>query len=222
MTNAYLIPLQTAFEQQANTANAVPMEAYMRGQFPFYGIKSPERKQILKQFLASYGLPQSQYLEPIIKEMWVQPEREWQYCAQEILKRSKKLWGANILSLFEWLILEKPWWDTVDFISSHLVGTYLAKEPKSIKSITSDWANSQNIWLIRTAIIFQRGYKGSTDEQLLFQYIRQHYGHKDFFIRKAIGWALREYAKTNPDAVLAFVQAQPLSPLSQKEALRRL
>ena len=143
MLSDYLQTLACAFAQQSSIANAVPMQAYMREQFPFYGIKSPERKAILKHFIKSEGLPQRQEWQKVIQEMWKQPEREWQYCAQELARKCKKYWQEDAVELFEWLILQKSWWDTVDYISSHLVAEYFKKSPQNMKAITSKWANSK-------------------------------------------------------------------------------
>ena len=120
------------------------------------------------------------------------------------------------------LIVTKSWWDTVDALAAHVVGVMVARQPVLLSTM-DEWVVSDELWLIRTAILHQLRYKSQTDTERLFRYCAQHAGHKDFFIRKAIGWALREYARTDPDAVRRFVKTQSaLSGLSVREALKHL
>ena len=126
------------------------------------------------------------------------------------------------LALLEELITAKSWWDTVDGVSSWICEPYFLKFPQHKSEITDQWTVHDNIWLPRASIIFQLGYKEKTDVNLLFHHIRLNLGSKEFFINKAIGWALREYAKTNPEAVKQFVRQTPMPSLSKREALRRL
>ena len=123
-------------------------------------------------------------------------------------------------TLMEYMILQKSWWDTVDGLAGWLVGAIMKNHPSSIRPKTSEWMSSGNIWLQRTCLIFQLGYKKDTDTELLFGFIEQLADHKTFWIRTAIGWALREYSKTNPLAVQDFVNTHQLSPLSKREALK--
>ena len=110
----------------------------------------------------------------------------------------------------------------VDALAEHVVGTVLNKYPKDIPKWNRRWIGSSNMWLNRTAILFQGRWKDDTDRELLFANGGRHSAHKDFFIRKAIGWSLRELGATGPVAVRAFVRSRTLSPLSEREALRRL
>jgi len=120
------------------------------------------------------------------------------------------------------MITHKSWWDSVDNVVSFLAGPWLKKFSVAQPAITNAWVNSDDMWLQRSAIIFQNGYKQYTNEQLLFRYIRLHAHSKEFFIQKAIGWALREYSKTNPASVRIFVDSHTLAPLSRREALKRI
>ena len=134
----------------------------------------------------------------------------------------KKLWVKQDIQLFEKLIVEKSWWDTVDYLANHIIGPWFKKYPESIPAITSRWNKSKNIWLQRSSLLFQLKYKKETDTALLKSYILNLVGSKEFFVKKAIGWVLREYSKTNGDYVRKFVKDHPLQPLSAKEALKWL
>jgi 3-methyladenine DNA glycosylase AlkD len=140
----------------------------------------------------------------------------------ELLDRKIKYAKPGIVEHLEFLIVTKPWWDTVDFISSHLVGTLFRNHKELIEELVPKWMKSENIWLQRSVLLFQLKYKKTLDEKILFDTILKLNTSKEFFIQKAIGWALREYGKTNPNAVVAFVDHTPLAPLSKREALRRI
>ena len=132
----------------------------------------------------------------------------------------KKKLAPEHFPLVEYLITEKSWWDTVDGLAAWIVGAIMKTHPSAIESKTKEWMASDNIWLQRTCLIFQLGYKKETDTELLAGFIEQLADHKTFWIRKAIGWALREYSKTDPGFVQAFVDSHQLAPLSRREALK--
>ena len=142
------------------------------------------------------------------------------YFALGLYDKRKKQLKQEEIPFLEYLITTKSWWDTVDYISPHLIGALFMKKPEVIEHSIQRWLDSDNLWLQRSAILFQLKYKDKTDTKLLFSIIEACANSKEFFIRKAIGWALREYSKTNPEAVLTFVQTHSLSPLSEREALR--
>lgn len=218
----YLQNLKTLFEQHANPAQAGPMAAYMRHQFEFLGIKGPVQKALLKQFFAEHGLPAIDQLEELVRSLWNWPEREYHYVALTFLDRRQKQLTPEVLPLLEHLITTNSWWDTVDAIASHNVGTLLRQYPSCRDAALEPWRNSENLWLRRTTLLFQLGYKAETDRALLFSLIEQNSDSKEFFIQKAIGWALREYSKVAPEAVQAFVAETPLAALSRREALKWL
>ena len=155
-----------------------------------------------------------------MKEAWQLPEREWQYFALELLAHYKKQWRISTVKIIEYCIIHKSWWDTVDGIADVWAGEYFKLFPQQITSITGKWNQSENMWLQRCSLLFQKKYKGKTDTKLFSKYIKHLSSSKEFFIRKAIGWALREYAKTNPSWVKNFVESNELSPLSKREALK--
>lgn len=218
----YLNPLREAFEQHADPGRAVQMSAYMRHKSAYYGIAAPIRQEISREFIRTCGLPGKEQLESLAVYAWNQPEREWQYAVMEILERFARKGDDALLPVAEFMITQKSWWDTVDYIAPNIAGAVLKKHPELIPSQTEHWMNSGNLWLQRTCLLFQLKYRNETDQELLFRLCERLSDHKDFFIRKAIGWALREYSKRNPGAVMEFVNSHTLSPLSRKEALKRI
>lgn len=216
----YLLPLQEAFLFHADEENARGASAYMKHQSVFFGLKAPVRRLILKEFLATFGLPATGELHGIVQSAWEQPEREFQYSAMELAFKCRKKFGAEHIDLFEFMITHKSWWDTIDYIAPNLVGEWFRNFPDDRDRVITNWMQSGNIWLQRSCLLFQLKYKNDTDRQLLFQLAGQLAGEKEFFIRKAIGWALREYAKVNPEQVKSFVANTNLSGLSRREAMK--
>jgi len=208
------------FNANCNVLLSPAMEKYMLGQFRFLGIKSPERKQLLRQFKQNHGYPDAAHFETFVKQLWQTPGRELQYAAMEIASRKTFLKDSERIILIEWMITHESWWDTVDYIASNIAGVWFKLHPQEIIPVTGKWMASGNIWLQRTCLLFQLKYRNETDFRLLSGFIEQLASEKEFFIRKAIGWALREYSKTEPTAVIQFVEKQTLSPLSRREALK--
>jgi len=220
-THSYIIPIAKQFAQHQNIEDAAGAKAYMRNQFEFYGLKTPLRRQLTKEYIKK-NKPDYKDLERITIELWSFPQREFQYFAIELIASLKKQWDIKIIDLIEFIIVNKSWWDTVDFAASELTGPYFQLFPQQIKSITGRWNKSENFWLLRSSIMFQKAYKKNTDADLLSKYILRHKDSKEFFIQKAIGWALREYSKTNPQWVKSFIKKNPLAPLSKREGLKRI
>lgn len=218
----YLRPLLAACERQADPDRAAPMAKYMRGRFSFLGIPSPARRDILRAFLAEHGLPETADLEAIARDLWALSQREYQYCAMDLLQRMRKRTLPAFIDCIEHLLVTKSWWDTVDGLASHAVGGHFKRFPHLRDQYVNKWRASEDFWLRRTTLLFQLKYKGTTDVGLLFDLVRENLGSDEFFINKAIGWALREYSKTDSEAVITFVQQTPLAPLSEREAFKWL
>lgn len=214
--------IEKKFRSHANKEIAAQQTEYMRFMFPYFGIKAPVRQSLQKPFFAKDKLPPKAEMASIVKTAWKKPEREFQYFALEFALKYVRQFEKKDIALFEYMITTKSWWDTVDMTASKAVGGYMAKFPEERVPYVNKWLNSDNMWLKRTAILFQLKYKQQTDTALLEKAIRSNLGSSEFFINKAIGWALREYGKTNPDWVLAFVKKTTLDPLSHSEALKRL
>lgn len=216
----YIIPLINTFVAAASETEAKAMKKYMKNKFEFFGIKSPQRKEIYKHHKSTYGLLPDNEFEDIVGWCWDQPQREYHYFAMEFLGRRKKKTDVDIINLYEFIITNKSWWDTVDYIAANLLGDYFKKFPQQIKVVSTKWISSENIWLQRSCLLFQLKYKENTDEALMAGFIDKLLGSKEFFINKAIGWVLREYSKTSPSFVVEFVSKNHLSGLSQREALK--
>lgn len=210
------------FRNHTDEEQAVPMSAYMRNNFPFLGIRSPLRKQLLRQLFAEYEMPDGEQLLLETAALYKMPEREFQYVAIALLDKGKKQLGTIDLAFCESLITDKSWWDSVDSIVPSIVGTIVLQDRVKGEKVMRQWSASKNMWLNRSAILHQLKYKTEMNEQLLHEIIQMHIESKEFFIQKAIGWVLREYAKTNPKSVLSFVTATDLKPLSRREALKNI
>ncbi len=209
------------FEANGNEENAAAMEKYMKDLYPYLGIKSPVGNEISKPFFqASKKLFVDEIIQ-LVKQLWELPHREYQYLAIEILRKNWKKFTPEHLPFFQELVLSKPWWDTVDSLSTNVVGKNLITYPENRK-IMDGWMMHDSLWVRRCAVLHQLKYKNETDQKQLFKYCKMGMHEKDFFMRKAIGWALRQHAKLNPDEVKNFVNEhdEELSNLSKREALK--
>ncbi len=213
-----LAALDVALEARADPQRAPAMAAYMKDQFAFLGIPSGVRRQAQRKALGDWKAPAPEDLTAFARGCWRRDERELQYAACDTLVRHVKRLGPDALELAEELITTKPWWDTVDVLASRVVG------PHADRAVIERWLVSGDLWLERTAILHQLGYQERTDADFLFRACLSHAGSTEFFLRKAIGWALRQYARSDPDAVRSFVtaHADELSGLSRREALKHL
>ncbi|PKP40857.1 MAG: DNA alkylation repair protein [Bacteroidetes bacterium HGW-Bacteroidetes-12] len=217
---AFIKTLELEFAQHANPKIALEQKAYMRNQFEFYGLKATERREIQKPFFVKEYLPKKDELDNIMKSLWEKTQRDYQYFGQELAFKYVKQIKKKDIELFEYMATHKSWWDTVDFIAAKLMGDYFKKYPEQRDVSVKKWLLSNNIWLQRSALLFQLKYKENIDTVLLSATINSLLGSKEFFINKAIGWILREYSKTNAIWVMEFANKTALSSLSKKEALR--
>lgn len=207
----------------ADPGRAAAMRAYMRDQFPFLGLPSASVQASVRAALAQRRKPDEAELREIALTLWALPEREYQYAACALLRRFVTVCGPGFLDTVRHLIVTSSWWDTVDTLASNTVGPLVRLHPSLTRDL-DEWIDDDNVWLARTALLHQLGYKGHTDVERLFRYCLRRADHPDFFMRKAIGWALRQYAWTDPQAVRAFVRANEaaLSSLSKREALKNI
>jgi 3-methyladenine DNA glycosylase AlkD len=214
--------LLAIYGSAADPQAADPMRAYMRGAFPFLGLPSPKRRELAKRVLNGLPRPTEADLRGVALACWELPEREYQYFAVDLLVAHPSACGPAFLPTAELLITTRTWWDTVDPLASRVVGTIVARHPTAVATMDR-WIVDGDLWLARTALLHQLHHKRDTDTERLFRYCTLQAEHPDFFIRKAIGWALRQYARTDADAVRDFVKQNPqLSPLSVREALKNL
>lgn len=211
--------MRSKFEAIANPKDALAMQAYMKGLYPYFGIKSAARRETTKEILQDLkkedGINWS-----FVFDCYEQEEREFQYVATDYLRKVQRRLVLDNLDPLRLLILSKSWWDTVDALAME-VGAIFSKNPKEIDLLES-WINDDNMWIRRVAIIHQLKFKRATNLNFLTQAIEMNLGSKEFFINKAIGWALRSYGDTDPDWVIDFANNHELAPLSRKEALRKI
>jgi 3-methyladenine DNA glycosylase AlkD len=194
----------------------------MRNLFQFYGIPSPTRVDITQKALIGFKWESIDDLNRFVELCFRGIEREWQYTAVFVLTKYKKKWDEKTVELIENCIVQKSWWDTVDLLASQCVGYYFTKYPQQIQTKITTWRHSDNIWLNRTCLIFQLGYKQQTDHKLLASLIQQYAHSNEFFIQKAIGWSLRQLGKHRADIVFDIIDNTELKPLSKREALKHL
>lgn len=209
------------FEKNANPQRALEMSAYMKHIDEFYGIPSPQRKQFAKDILNSHGKDALLDWQEIILSLMDKGKREGMYSAIEFAEKAHKHWEEDAIDFLMILILHRSWWDTVDAIAP-LIGIYFEKFPEKRDAYIAQWMESENFWLWRICLLFQKRYKNETDEQLLYAISVKLAAEKEFFIRKGMGWALREYSYVNPESVRDFVEKSPLSALTKKEALKAI
>ncbi len=213
----FIYTLKKLFIKNSNPIIAKKQKAYLRNKFEFYGIKAKVRREILKKTLNIYNA--KYHPELLAKQLWQKKEREYHYCAQEIIL-IKKNYKTNDVNLFEYMITNKSWWDTIDFIAPKILGEYFKLYPNQIDKKINQWIFSDDIWLQRSCLIFQLKYKKKLNTKLLTYIIKNLLNTDEFFIKKSIGWILREYSKTNSLWVEKFVHKTKLKSLSKREALK--
>jgi len=220
---SFINELEIDFQKNSNPENAFAMAKYMRNQFAFFGIKTEDRRRLFKTIWQENQEEVSNHPREIALALYSKSQRELQYCAIEILiKQLKGNYKKEDIQLIEKLLITNSWWDSVDTIAKNILGQYLLEYPLETKKVINRFSNSDNKWLNRSAILFQLGYKEKTNFELLQFECEKHKNSHEFFIQKAIGWALREYAKTNPEVVRKFVVNSNLKPPCKKEALKNI
>jgi 3-methyladenine DNA glycosylase AlkD len=215
--------------QFANPTKAEGMKKYMRNQFDFVGLMSPQRKECVKELLGEFPDPSlhCDQFEAAAKDIWKLPEREFQYViAVDLLpKVARKLPFKCVDGICKELLTDRSWWDTVDALACSVVGPIVLKNREEGTKIMKAWIKHENLWLRRAALLHQNAYKNQVDQELLFEFVLETMHEKDeFFIQKAIGWSLRSYARVNSEAVKKFVleHQNNMSSLSFKEATKHI
>jgi 3-methyladenine DNA glycosylase AlkD len=202
------------------------MQQYMKSAMPYRGVAAPTLRAVTRSVFAAYPLDTFEAWKETVLTLWDGAQfREERYAAEELVgfRAYKRFRTLEALPLYEYLITTGAWWDLVDGVATHFVGDLLRQYPAPMHARLRAWSRTDDLWLRRSAIIAQVSFKRATDQQLLYACIEPNLPEGDFFIRKAIGWALREYAKAEPDAVRQYVSDHPeLSALSRREALKHL
>ncbi len=219
--------IRRELEHHADSGKAGPMQAYMKSAMPYYGIQTPQLRQIWREVFPLHVLPDFESWRDTVLEIWRGARfREERYAAvsltgHPLYERHQTL---KSLPLYEELIVTGAWWDLVDGIASDRLGRLVRVFPAKMKPRMLRWSTDGDLWKRRSAILCQLGFKGDTDLDLLYGCILPNLADKEFFIRKAIGWALRQHAWTDPEEVRRFVREHEagMSPLSRREALKNI
>ena len=207
--------------QHKNEEQAQKMSKYMLNKFEYIGIKTPERRKIFKNFFMEYKNEEKIDWE-FVNKCWENKYREFQYVAADFLKNKKDKLTIDDIPNLKQLILKKSWWDTIDNLDM-TIGA-LALKDSNVNKILLEWSIDENIWLRRIAIDHQLLRKEKTNTELLEKILKNNLGQAEFFINKAIGWALRDYSKTNPEWVKNFIEKnkEKMTKLSIREASKYL
>lgn len=216
---AYYALVRNTFHTHGNPETAQGQMAYMRNQYEYFGLKMPQWMALTKIIHQEQDLPQGEYLKKLARLCFQDDHREMHYFALATVEKALKSVPSDFIQFLEELILTHSWWDTVDWISK-LVGLHFKQFPQLIAPVTEHWMASSNFWLQRVCLIFQLTYKEKTDAELMFKYVRRVADSKEFFLQKGAGWALRQYSRTNPEAVREFVANTRLAALTKREAMR--
>lgn len=219
--------VREALRAAADPSKAPPMQAYMKSEMPYLGVQSTPLRQALRPLFADCVLESFEEWRDTVLELWRSARyREERYAAIELLGRPacRPFQKLEALPMYEEMIVSGAWWDLVDSIAAHQIGGLLQRYPHEMTPVLRDWAAGDDIWKRRASILAQLGFKGNTDCELLYDCIRPSLGRPEFFLRKGIGWALRQYARTDAAEVLRYVRRHEklLSPLSRREALKNV
>lgn len=208
----------------ANRENAAAMAAYLKTDMPFFGVKRPDCSRIFKVAMRRYPVSTRAEYERGVRAFWAQPNREEKYMAVKLARAVPRYISPPSLPLYRKLIVEGAWWDFVDEVAAHPVGTLLLEHRERIAPVMEEWIDHPDMWLRRSALLAHLLHKDQTDEATLFDHCLRRADERDFFIRKAIGWVLRQYARTAPDAVRAFVMEHrdAWSGLTFREATKHI
>ena len=211
----------------ADAEKAPQMQAYMKSEMPFLGVQTPHHRRFCKQLFKAHPISEPGVWRATALTLWHQAEyREERYCVLNLLNHPiyRPFQTLAALPMYRELIVTGAWWDLADNIAPYGICALLERAPGKMQSTLRNWASGGDLWLRRSAIICQLKRKHTTDTDLLYDCIEPSIGEPEFFLRKAIGWALREYAKTDSEAVLHYVEERRdrLSTLSKREALRRI
>ena len=227
MTHPLVQTIRRDLERAADPVKALQMQAYMKSSMPYRGASSPVLRRLCRAAFTAHPLTTFGQWQRVVLELWRRAAfREERYAAvllTEWRPYREFLTFASVL-MFEEMIVSGAWWDFVDALAGHGLGAILRAEPRRMKPLMRRWSNDTDMWKRRASILCQLGFKRETDLKLLYDCIEPNLTHKDFFIRKAIGWSLRQYAWSDPKEVRRYVKANKnrLSPLSVREAMRNI
>lgn len=219
--------IRAALREIAEPERAPAMQAYMKSAMPYLGVSSVPRRKLCKELFAGLDWPSSEAWQADVLALWRAAQfREERYCALELtgVRAARRFHTLEALPMYEEMIVSGAWWDYIDEIAGHRLSWILKAEPETMKRAMLEWAHGENMWKRRSAILCQLDAKGETDLDFLYACMAPSLSSKEFFLRKAIGWALRQYARVDAAEVARYVKAHEaeLSPLSKREALKHI
>ncbi|MEO7175859.1 MAG: DNA alkylation repair protein [Saprospiraceae bacterium] len=214
--------LMHRMKSEEHPTMAVAMSKYMRDLFPFFGVNSPMRKQIVKDFIADIGKPSIDDIPGLFELLWETPQREAQYLVRDLGEKYLKNSSPSWFPMYESFISRKSWWDTIDFVVPALMYPILSEDQDLRYEASERWNQSDNLWLVRASLIYQLKFKEKIDFEQLKRFILNHAESKEFFVQKAAAWALRQHAYLDSQAVIDFVQSTNLPSLTKREALKHV
>ncbi len=216
--------IRGGLRELADPVRAAGAQAYMKSTMPFLGVRVPEVRRLVAAAVARFPFDTAQQLRASALELWRSAEyREERYAAIDLTAGRLAAADLAMLPVYEEIIRQGAWWDFADGVAGR-IGSLLQSHPAELSAVLLHWSTDPDLWVRRASVTAQLRAKGNTDEELLRRVIEANLADPEFFIRKAIGWSLREYAKTSPEWVAAFVAAHEdtMSPLSRREALKNL
>jgi 3-methyladenine DNA glycosylase AlkD len=216
--------VQQELRRRADPAKAGPMAAYMKTDMPFYGVQKAGRTEVFRLAKRAFPLESGRAYRDALAALWRLPHREEKYLAIQFARGFDEYVVSANVPMYERMIREGGWWDFVDELAIQVVGRVLQREREQLRARLEKWIDDRDLWIRRSAILSQIRHKKETDERMLLAFCLLCANEKEFFIRKAIGWALREYARTAPDVVRGFLRKhrEAFSPLTVREASRHL
>ena len=225
MSSEFVHEIRRSLAHNANPEKADGMRAYMKSEMPFHGVQKPLRRQLFREALEAHPIAEKGAWSDAVLDLWRNAAyREERYMALELAgaKQYLPFRELDTLSMFEEMVVTGAWWDFVDEVATHRLREILERFPEDMSRLMRLWSHDANMWKRRSAIICQVGRKDQTEVVLLFDCIDPNLSHPDFFIRKGIGWALRDLAWTDLETVESYVSRNEarLSPLSRREALK--
>ena len=227
MTHPLARAIRAALKKHADGAKAPQMQRYMKSEMPYYGVSAPVQRRVWREVSADHPLESCEELRAVALELWRMARfREERYAAIGLtdLRQYRACQTLAAVPIYEEMIVTGAWWDYVDAIATHHLGDVLRNEPARMTSLMRRWSRDRHLWKRRAAILCQIRFKADTNLDLLYACLEPNLGDEDFFVRKAIGWALRQYAWTDAREVSRYVAAnrERLSPLSVREALKNV
>lgn len=222
MENRIIKYITNTLNDNKNSKDAIQMQRYLKTTMPFYGVKSPILNTIVNDVNNLHLISNQEEYNSVIMDIWNLSHREEKYISIKLARKWKKYITLEALTVYEKMIREGQWWDFIDPISQGLIGILLMNNRFKMNKILDKWIKDENLWIRRSAILAHLKHKENTDYKKLFEYCLKCAHEKEFFIQKAIGWVLREFSKTEPEIVYAFIQDNDrvLSNLSKREGMK--